>query len=542
MIAAPEHLVIAPVVLPMVAGALLLFFDDRERRLKATISILTAVALLAISVMLLIGAHADGEAGAGRVAVYLVGNWPPPFAILLVLDRLSAMMLVLSSVLAIPALAFSVGRWQKAGPHFHTLFLFLLMGLNGAFLTGDLFNLFVFFEVMLAASYGLALHGSGTQRVRAGMHYIAINLAASLLFLIGVALIYGVTGTLNMADLAVRAGNLAGADRMLFEAGAAILGVAFLVKAGAWPLNFWLVKGYGSAGAPVAAMFSIMTKVGIYALLRIGSLLLPTGAPAAFSLDWMFAAGLATLLFGGLGLLATQQLEKMVGYCVIVSAGTLLTALGMPGVTLTGPALFYLLSSVLTTGAFFLLAELIERTRSFGANVLAVTLDAFDLDDPASVNRSDDVVGVAIPAAMAFLGLAFISCALLVTGLPPLSGFVAKLSLLSAAVSAANESVVPMDAWILVAAVLLSGLAGLIGLGRTGIRVFWASDDRSTPRLRLIEAGPVAVLLLLCVGLAAGAGPVSAYLDDAARSLDQPKSYIDAVMSAQTVRGLKGGS
>jgi hypothetical protein len=140
-------------------------------------------------------------------------------------------------------------------------------------------------------------------------------------------------------------------------------------------------------------MFSIMTKVGIYALLRIGSLLLPTGAPAAFSLDWMFAAGLATLLFGGLGLLATQQLEKMVGYCVIVSAGTLLTALGMPGVTLTGPALFYLLSSVLTTGAFFLLAELIERTRSFGANVLAVTLDAFDLDDPASVNRSDDVVG-----------------------------------------------------------------------------------------------------------------------------------------------------
>ena len=138
------------------------------------------------------------------------------------------------------------------------------------------------------------------------------------------------------------------------------------------------------------------------------------------------------LLFGALGLLATQQLEKMVGYCVIVSAGTLLTALGMPGVTLTGPALFYLISSVLTTGAFFMLAELIERTRSFGANVLAVTLDAFDLDDPASVNRSDDVVGVAIPAAMAFLGLAFICCALLVTGLPPLSGFVAKFSLLSA--------------------------------------------------------------------------------------------------------------
>ncbi|MCJ9714532.1 cation:proton antiporter, partial [Bordetella hinzii] len=181
------------------------------------------------------------------------------------------------------------------------------------------------------------------------------------------------------------------------------------------------------------------------------------------------------------GILASQQMEKLAGYCVIVSAGTLLTALGMPGVTLTGPALFYLLSSVLATGAFFLLTELVERTRSFGANVLAVTMDSFDLDDPAAPNRSDDVVGVAIPAAMAFLGLAFVSCALLVTGLPPLSGFVAKFSLLSAAVTAANTSAPPLDAWLLVAAVLLSGLAGLMALGRAGIRIFWSGEERSTP-------------------------------------------------------------
>src|SRR5690606_15191512 len=130
--------------------------------------------------------------------------------------------------LAIPALIFSLGRWHKAGLHFHTLFLLLLMGLNGAFLTGDLFNLFVFFEVMLAASYGLALHGSGLLRVRAGLHYIAINLTASLLFLIGVALIYGTAGTLSMADLAVRIPQIAEENRVLLEIGAAILGVAFL--------------------------------------------------------------------------------------------------------------------------------------------------------------------------------------------------------------------------------------------------------------------------------------------------------------------------
>lgn len=438
-----QHLSIYPIAVPLLAGAVMLLLADTRRRERAFIAVVSTLLQLGSAIALLAlagGAHGIWPTGIG---VYLPGDWPAPFGIVLVVDRLAAVMLTLTATLGLATLIYSLARWDRAGVHFHSLFQFLLMGLNGAFLTGDLFNLFVFFEVLLAASYGLLLHGSGAARVSAGLQYIAVNLVASFLLLISIALIYGVTGTLNMADLAVRAGTLVGTDRRLFEAGAAILGVAFLVKAGAWPLNFWLVSGYGSACAPVAAMFSIMTKVGIYSLLRIGSLLLPTGAPSAFSLDWMFAVGLATLIFGGVGILASQQMEKLAGYCVIVSAGTLLTALGMPGVTLTGPALFYLLSSVLATGAFFLLTELVERTRSFGANVLAVTMDSFDLDDPAAPNRSDDVVGVAIPAAMAFLGLAFVSCALLVTGLPPLSGFVAKFSLLSAAVTAANTSAPP---------------------------------------------------------------------------------------------------
>lgn len=535
-----QHAPIYPIAVPLVAGAAMLLLADTSRNARAAIAVVSSLAQLAAAVVLLALAAGAWGYWPNEIGVYLPGDWPAPFGIVLVVDRLAAIMLALNAVLGLMALIYSLARWDRLGVHFHPLFQFLLMGLNGAFLTGDLFNLFVFFEVLLAASYGLLLHGSGVARVSAGLHYIVVNLVASFLLLISIALIYGVTGTLNLADLAVRAGTLDGSERLLFEAGAAVLGLAFLVKAGAWPLNLWLVRGYGSASAPVAAVFSIMTKVGIYALLRIGSLLLPTGAPAAFSLEWMFAAGLATLVFGAIGLLATQQLEQMVSYCVIISAGTLLTALGMPGVTLTGPALFYLLSSVLTTGAFFLLVELVERTRTFGANVLAVTMDMFDLDDPETPNRSDDVVGVAIPAAMAFLGLAFVSCALLVTGLPPLSGFVAKFSLLSAAVTAANESAQPADAWILVAAVLASGLAGIVAFGRAGIRVFWSADERTTPRLRVIEAGPVAVLILLCVALAAGAGPVSAYLDDAARSLDQPAQYIDAVLSADTVRSLEG--
>ena len=179
------------------------------------------------------------------------------------------MMVALTGVVAFAASIYSTSRWDRAGVHFHPLLQLQLMGLNGAFLTGDLFNLFVFFEVMLAASYGLLLHGSGRLRVQAGLHYVAINLAASSLFLIGAALLYGVTGTLNMADLGVRIAQLAPADRGLVHAAAAILATAFFAKAGAWPLNFWLVPAYSAAVSPVGAVFALLTKLGIYTVLRL---------------------------------------------------------------------------------------------------------------------------------------------------------------------------------------------------------------------------------------------------------------------------------
>jgi multicomponent K+:H+ antiporter subunit D len=538
-----NHLPILPVVTPLMAGAAMLLIKDTHRAMRTALGLLSvaiqmaaAIGLLCLTAGAVPGQWPDG------VGVYLLGDWPASVGIVIVADRLAAIMLALSALLGTAALIYATARWERAGAHFHPLFQFLLMGLNGAFLTGDLFNLFVFFEVLLAASYGLMLHGSGTARVAAGLHYIAVNLVASLMLLIAIALIYGVTGTLNMADLAVQAGRLTGPDRRLFEAGAAILGVAFLIKAAAWPLNFWLPAAYGTACAPVAAVFAIMTKVGIYALLRLGSLLLPTGAPAAFGGDWMFPVGLATLLFGTIGILAAQQTERLAGYCIIISSGTLLTALGMPGVTLTGPALFYLISSVLAMGAFFMLIEMIERTQPFGASVLAVSLESFNLDDPEPPNRSDDVVGVAIPAAMAFLGLAFITCALLITGLPPLSGFIAKFALLSAALQTLSADAPSLNVWLLIVAVLGSGMAAIMALGRTGIRMFWSAEDALVPRLRVSEAAPVATLLLSCVALVIWAGPIMTYVDAAARSLDHPSSYINAVHGQPTIRLLMPGN
>jgi multicomponent K+:H+ antiporter subunit D len=539
-----QHLPVFPIVIPLLAGAGMLLFADAQRTPRTIVALAAALANLLSAIALVDMANGGiAKIWPEGIAVYLLGGWQAPYGIVLVVDRLSAVMLLLNAVLALATLVYAQARWKRMGPHFQSLFQFIVMGINGAFLTGDLFNLFVFVEVLLAASYGLALHGLGASRVRTGLHYIAMNLAGSFVFLIGVSLIYGASGTLNMADLASRAPFLPPGDRILFETGAAILGVAFLLKAGAWPLNFWLPETYGSAAPPVAAMFSIMTKVGVYAMLRLGSLLSPSpgtygspglpGIPAPFGEEWLFGIGIATLILGTMGTLTAQQPRRLAAYCIIASSGTLLAVLGLGGAEIKGAALFYLVSSVLATGALFMLSEMIERTRQPGEAIPgSAASSARSEDDELYSDRPDEVVGIVIPAAMAFLGMSFTACALLVAGLPPLSGFVAKFLLLSAALDSAEGAAVPGAVWILWAAVLGSSLIGVIALCRMGVQLFWSQGEILTPKLHLIEAAPVATLLLLSVALTAGAGPAMDYLGLAGQSLSSPRDYIDAVLGA----------
>lgn len=533
-----QHLPILPVLLPLCAGVLLLLYSETQHARRAAIALAATLAQLVVAIVLLLMTGGSmATPWSGEIGVYTLGNWTAPFGIVLVVDSLAAIMLTLTATLGLATLIYSLARWERAGIHYLPLFQFLLMGLNGAFLTGDLFNLFVFFEVMLVASYGLVLHGSGVARVRAGMHYIAVNLVASLLFLIAAALIYGVTGTLNMAELAQRAAQLDIHDRTLFDLGAALLGIVFLIKAAAWPLNFWLPAAYGAAVAPVAGVFAILTKLGIYALLRFATLLQDAGVPAPFSGDWLFYFGLATIAVGTLGVLATQNLTRVAGFLVVVSSGTLLAAFGFTDATLTGPALYYLVSSVLGSGAFFLVVEMAERNRTAAADLLAISFEAFGLQDKHDSDHPDELTGVAIPAAMAFLGLAFFSCALLLTGLPPLSGFVGKFALLAAAIASPPQAAL-LHIGLFVAALLLSGLAGLIALSRLGIRVFWDAK-RPAPRLQWIEAGPVAGLVLLCAALALGAGPAMTYFNAASQSLHDANGYIGAVLPGASAGGLE---
>ncbi|WP_322616626.1 monovalent cation/H+ antiporter subunit D [Pseudomonas sp. BIC9C] len=545
---AMTHLIVAPILLPLLTAAIMLMLGEKHRSLKAKINLISSLLGLGIAVALLQWTQTTGVPGS--IGVYLPSNWQVPFGLVLVVDRLSALMLVLTGLIGVSALLFAMARWDSAGSSFHALFQIQLMGLYGAFLTADLFNLFVFFEVLLAASYGLMLHGSGRARVSSGLHYISINLLASSLFLIGAALIYGVTGTLNMADLAVKIPLVSAADRGLLHAGAGILAIAFLAKAGMWPLNFWLVPAYSSASAPVAAMFAIMTKVGVYTLLRLWTLLFSAqaGASAFFGGEWLIYGGMATIVCAAIAILAAQRLERMASLSILVSAGILLSTIGFAQPNLVGAALFYLFSSTLALSALFLLAELIERSRSANEVLLEDETELLprpleSLHPPKGTNLDDEqkaVVGQVIPWTMAFLGLSFIACALLIIGMPPLSGFIGKLGLIGALLNPlglgnSGDTPISSAAWGLLVLLILSGLASLIAFSRLGVQRFWTPAERPSPLLRRFECVPIFALLGLSIALTFKADPLLRYTQAAADALYNPQQYVMAVLDTRVV-------
>jgi multicomponent K+:H+ antiporter subunit D len=466
-----NHLIILPILIPLLVGALLLVLPSLER-LKRTLSLLATLALLPLAVALLL------QADDGRLHVYALGDWQPPFGIVLLLDRLSALLLLAVAVLASAVVLYALRGDDRRGPRFHALLQFQLLGINGAFLTGDLFNLFVFFEVLLIASYALLLYGRSAERVRAGLHYVILNLVGSALFLIALGLIYGVSGTLNMADLSRRVATASGDSVPLLAAAGLLLILVFALKAALLPLSFWLPRAYAAASAPVAALFAIMTKVGIYAILRVCTLVFGTGGGELANLvqPWLWPLALATLAFGALGALAARTLQTLLAYLVLVSAGTLLAAVAIGTPEAIAAALFYLLHSTWVAGGLFLLADLIVRQRGRHGGEL---VQGAALENPH------------------LLGALFFFGAVAVIGLPPLSGFLGKLLLLQAAPSAA-----------LWAVLLLGGFAALVAFSRAGSTLFWrvgtsTLDSAELDRGRLAACVLLLASSLLLVGLAA---------------------------------------
>ena len=494
------HLPILPVVLPLFAGIVLLALRNAPLALQRGISLVATAALIPLALALL------ASAADGTQLVYKLGNWDAPFGIVLVADRLAAWMLTATALVALFALLHALRGDDVKGRHFHMLYQLQLFGLNGAFLTGDLFNLFVFFEILLLASYALLLHGGGRLRVKAGLHFVVINLVGSTLFLFAVGTLYGVTGTLNMADLAVKLALTAPDNLALVETAGLLLFGVFALKAALLPLYLWLPAAYAHTITPVAALFAIMTKVGAYSILRVSSLMFggDGGAVANLLAGWLMPLALATLVAGMLGAVAATALRQQIAYLVIASVGTLLAAFALNSVDGIAAGLYYLPHTTLATAACFLLADPIARARGEYA-------DRFE-------------PGQTMPGAP-LLGTLFFAAAIAMTGLPPLSGFLGKFMLLRAALES------PWLVWI-GSVVLVTGLVGVIALARSGSLLFYRthSTGEVLPALRMTEWLPAAGLLLLGLGMTIWAGPLAHYANATAAQLLDPQGYIDAVL------------
>lgn len=446
------HLVIAPIILPALMAALCLILPKMARGLTAiTLMGLLAMAIFAISLP--------------QPMPYFLGTWPAPFGIVLVLDRLSSVMLLLvaglSAVVAIYALA---SGWDHKGRHFYPLFLLQIMGLNGAFLTADAFNLFVFFEVLLIASYGLMAHGG----MRAGVHYVAFNLLGSAVFLLALGLIYNLTGTLNMADIGQKLPLLPAQDAGLVRVAAVLFLAVFMIKGALMPLQFWLPRTYSATSAPVAALFAVMTKLGAYAVIRFGTLVFPATLPSLGTLwaDVIYGAALATILFGGLGVFAARTQPLLISSAAVGSMGVVFLSISAFTPASLAAAVFYALHSTLATALLFLLAE--GRSRGL-----------------------------------------FLAGAVAMVGLPPLSGFLGKVMILQALPD-------PL-AW---AVVLFGSLLTMIGFAKMGSDLYWKSES-AQPEAPI---WPMGILLAAIIGLTVCAAPVMGYLSDA-RMFDLP-AYI----------------
>ncbi len=496
------HLPILPILIPALAAPLALLVMRRRRVLAVGIGFASALALLACGIALM------ARASSGAITSYALGEWPAPYGIVLVADRLAALMLVLTACLALIALTHAVVTGaDRKGWHFHPLFQFQLMGLNGAFLTGDLFNLFVFFEVLLIASYGLMLHGQGPARLKAGVQYVVVNLVGSALFLIALGMLYALTGTLNMADMGLRVAEVPPADQGLLRIAGLLLASVFALKAALAPLHLWLVRTYAVSTPAVAALFAIMTKVGVYALIRVVPQVFgaEAGAAAWVPAPYLLPAALVSAAIGFAGVFTARSLSEQAAYAIIGSTGTLLIAVAGWSAESLAAALYYLVHSTLAGAALFLVADVVARRRGSWGDTAS--------PGPAFAQRGAGA-------------LMFMAAAIAATGLPPLSGFIGKLLIL--------KSVAALPDWGWSWGVILgTTLIAVIGFARVGSAVFWKTTEAETPpapETRLDMLAPALALVLLA-GLSAGAGWATAYTSAAAAQVLDPAESARVVLT-----------
>lgn len=470
-----EHMIIWPILIPMIGGLLMLlppFKGIKRYAARRVFAVLLILAQIATAIAILLSASGNAP------IFYAVGNWLPPFGIILYADTLSAILVLLTTFLGLGVILYSLAGEDRAGRYYHPLIQFQILGINGAFLTNDLFNLFVFFEVLLIASYSLLIHAGGKQKTEAALHYVILNLIGSSIFLFALGTIYGAIGTLNIADMALKISSLSESNLLLAQIGGALLLVVFGLKSAMLPLHFWLPKTYAAAPAPVAALFAIMTKVGIYCIFRVYTVIygVEAGELADMIQPIIWPLAFVTIAIGTVGSLVSPTLKGIAGNLVIVSVGTLLIAFALRTPEATAAALMYLIHSTLATAALFLIADLIGLQRGKAGDRFVISRKL--------KNQS-------------LLGSCFFVVAMVVAGLPPFSGFLGKLLILQAPTINAEK-------FIIFSAILLSSLVTIVALSRAGTTIFFrhapvrdpVKDLNDSPDLSKWQITGVLVLLI----------------------------------------------
>jgi multicomponent Na+:H+ antiporter subunit D len=485
-------LAFAPVAIPLVAGLLCAALPGR--RLRWALSVVGAGASVAASAGLVAWVHRHG------VAVVYFGGWPAPYGIVFAADLLGALMAAIGSWVALcTLLAFLADPHPRLDPFFHAGWHLMLAGMNGAFLTGDLFNLYVFFEVLLVASYFLLTLGSTRREAREAFGYVAVNLVASTLFLAAVALLYAAVGSVNLADLSRR---LPEAPRELVRPAVSLLAVAFGVKAAVFPVYTWLPHAYALPRGPVAAYFGgMLTKVGVYALYRLFTTVQPTRGPE----PWLVAVAVLTMVFGVLGALAQEDVRRILSLHIVSQVGYMVFGLGLGTPEAWAGGLFYVLHNIGGKTALLLVGSAVES--AYGSGALRVLSG----------------LGHAHP----WLGVCFAVPALSLAGIPPFSGFWAKVFLVRAGLEVGEAGAV--------AASLAVSLLTLLSMMKIFTGVFWgaAAERDEIPRIPRLHYAAVAGMALLMVVWGLGGGVLFELTSAAARSLADPAAYADAVLGGR---------
>jgi multicomponent Na+:H+ antiporter subunit D len=529
-------LVPLPVVLPLLAAGAKFAIGTRLPRLNRAISVTTLTAVLAIAVILLIAADQDGP------QVAAIGGWQPPVGIVLVADRLSALMLAISAAVTLCVLVYSYGQGTADDERglplavFHPTYLVLAAGISNAFLAGDLFNLYVGFEILLVSSYVLITLGGTASRIRSGTTYVVVSLLSSLLFLAAIGLVYGATGTLNLADLSLRLRDLDENVTLVLELG---LLLAFGIKAAVFPMSAWLPDSYPTAPAPVTAVFAgLLTKVGVYAVIRTETLLFPDDQRVAATL---MVVALLTMVVGILGAVAQTDVKRMLSFTLVSHIGYMVFGVALGSQLGLSGAIFYAIHHITIQTTLFLTAGMIERT--------------------AGSTSTERVGGLAKTAPL--LAVLFFLPAMNLAGIPPFSGFLGKLALIEAGGQDGSAL-----AWVLVGGSVLTSLLTLYAVGKAWSRVFWRAPRVAMPgtvatgppdvpsaavgevpgetlggrqirrggAMPRLMTGATAALVVLGLSFTVVAGPLTDLTDRAAVELRDRDRYVEAVAPAATVR------